>query len=91
MNESEFRKKLQDEGFNDPHTFKAKPGPVAAMHRHDESILWLILEGEFTMVTESGEKNYKAGDWGLNLAGTLHTEKYRAEGATFLMGTKVPE
>ena len=58
MTEGEFRKKLMDEGFNGPIIFKATAGPVVAMHRHDESILWMLLEGEFTMNTENGEKYY---------------------------------
>jgi quercetin dioxygenase-like cupin family protein len=91
MIETEFRKKLQDEGFIEPHIYEAKPGPIAAMHCHDRSIMSLVLKGVFTMITEKGEKDYKAGDCCLNPAGTLHTEIFGADGATFLVGTKVPE
>ena len=91
MTEDEFRKKIQDDGFCDPTIYEVEQGPIAPLHSHEKSILWLVLEGRYTMVTEEGETDYKAGDWGLNPAGTLHTEKYGTEGAKFLVGTKTPQ
>ena len=91
MTEEEFRERLEAEGFIDPHLYQAKPGPVAPMHSHDKSIMSLVLKGEFTMITENGERKYKVGDCCLNPAGTMHTEQFGSDGTTFLVGTKLPE
>ncbi len=79
MTEAEFKKKPRDEGFIEPQIYKAKPGPISAMHCHDKSIMSLVLKGEFTMITEKGEKDYKAVDCYLI---------YRAVGCLLWVGSR---
>ena len=88
MNEEEFRKKLEENGYIDPYIYEAEPGPVREMHTHDDSNMSLVLRGEFTLITENRSKTYQVGDWCENPAGTMHTEKFGPEGVTVLIGTK---
>ena len=88
MTEEEFRQKLIDEGYRDAHNYEIQPGTEKEMHAHDESVMSLVLKGEFTLVTENGSVTYKEGEWCENIAGTLHTEKVGPDGVTALVGTK---
>lgn len=88
MTEGEFRKKLNEEGYRDPHVYEIPPGTEKQMHTHGESVMSLVLKGEFTLVTEGGSVTYKEGDWCENPARSIHTEIVGPEGVITLVGTK---
>jgi quercetin dioxygenase-like cupin family protein len=90
MNEEQFRQKLRDEGYTEPEVHEVEPESekFLKMHTHDQSTMSLVLSGEFTMITESGSRTYKQGDWCENPAGTLHTERIGPEGATALVAKR---
>jgi mannose-6-phosphate isomerase-like protein (cupin superfamily) len=88
MTEEEFREKLRERGYGDPQIEEAGPGPVKDMHTHDQSVMWLVLSGELTMMLEGASTTYRPGDWCENVAGTLHTERMGPEGVTVLLARK---
>lgn len=88
MNEEQFRQKLRERGYGEPEIAEAGPGPVKDMHTHDESVMWLVLSGEVTMMLENASTTYGPGDWYENPAGTLHTERIGPDGVSVLMAKK---
>ena len=88
MDEEEFRKKAQDEGYSEPEMHEVDPSPTKEMHTHDQSVLSLVLGGEFTMIDENGSTIYAPGDWCENPAGTLHTEQIGPNGVIALVSKK---
>ncbi|MEE8225644.1 MAG: hypothetical protein V3R30_02400, partial [Kiloniellales bacterium] len=59
MDEDQFRQKLREQGYGDPQIEEARPGPIKDMHTHDQSVMWLVLSGELTMMLESGSTTYR--------------------------------
>ena len=88
MDEEEFRKKAQAEGFSEPEIHEVEHAPAKEMHTHDQTILSLVLSGEFTMVYEHESKTYGLGDWCVNPAGTRHTEQIGPDGVIALVAKK---
>ena len=88
MDEKEFRKKAQDEGYSDLEIHEVDYSPAKEMHTHDKSVLSLVLNGECTMITEHGSTSYGPGDWCENPADTLHTEQIGANWVIALVGKK---
>ena len=56
MDEEEFRKKAKDEGYSGPEVHEVELAPAKEMHTRDQSVLSLVLSGEFTMINENGFK-----------------------------------
>ena len=52
------------------------------------SAFLFVKEGEFTVVRETGEKTHGPGDTCKVDAGTLHSERIGADGASVLVGRK---
>lgn len=88
MTEEEFRQNLRARDYDDPQIEEAGPGPLKDMHTHDQSVMWLVLSGELTMILEGGSTTYRPGDWYENVAGTLHTERIGPDGVSVLMARK---
>lgn len=89
MTESEFRNELQAEGYGEPEErIYAPHHPGKDMHTHDIAVYAFVVSGAFTIVTEDGAETYRAGETRRVPAGTLHTERTGAEGATVLLGRK---
>ena len=88
MDEKEFRKKALSEGYSEPEIHDVEPSPAKEIHIHDQSVLSLVLSGEFTMINEHGSTTYGPGEWCENPAGTLHTEQIGATGVIALVGKK---
>ena len=88
MNEVEFRQELEKRGYGEAEIKTFEPGPAKDMHTHDESVMVLILEGQFTLVTENQATTYGPGDCCENPAGTLHTEEIGPQGVKALMALK---
>ena len=88
MNEEEFRILAKEEGYGEVQLQEASPGPDEEMHSHDYSVLSLILNGKFTMITEEGTRVFITGDMCENPAGTMHKEKTGPDGGSFLFAKK---
>ena len=88
MDEEEFRIKAQADGYSEPEIHEVEHAPKKEMHTHEQSILSLVLSGEFTMYYEQESKTYGPGEWCENPAGTLHTEQIGPNGVTALVAKK---
>ena len=88
MDEIEFRLKAKNEGYSEPEVHEVEYAPAKEMHRHDHSVLSLVLSGEFTMLYEIGTATNGPGDWCENPAGTLHTEQIGIDGVVALVAKK---
>jgi len=88
MDEEEFRNKAQAEGYSEPELHEVEHAPAKEMHTHEQTILSLVLSGEFTMLHEEESKTYGPGDWCVNPAGKRHTEKIGKYGVIALVAKK---
>jgi quercetin dioxygenase-like cupin family protein len=81
MEEIEFILIAKNEGYSEPEVHEVEYAPAKGMHRHDHSVLSLVLSGVFTMHYENGTATHGPGDWCENSAGTLHAKhRYRWRG-----------
>ncbi|MDD9876369.1 MAG: hypothetical protein OXR84_02890 [Magnetovibrio sp.] len=89
MDEAEFRQQVQAEGYAEPER-RVYPSnhPGKDLHTHDISVFAFVVDGAFTVVTEAGAETHRAGETRKVPAGTLHTERTGAEGATVLLARK---
>ena len=88
MDENEFRLKAKNEGYSEPEVDEVKFAAAKEMHRHDHSVLSLVLSGEFPMLYENGTDTYGPGDWCGNPGGTLHTERIGIDRVVALVAKK---
>ena len=88
MDEEEFRNKAHAEGYSEPEMHEVEYAPAKEMHTHDQTILSLVLSGEFTMLYEHESKTFGPGDWCVNPAGTRPTEQIGSEGVIALVAKK---
>ena len=88
MDEAQFRRQLQEQGYSEAKLLEFEPNSVKDMHTHDFSAFVLVLGGEFTLVTEDGSVTHQPGEACKLAAGTLHSERSGASGATILIGKK---
>ena len=88
MNEAQFRRQLQEQGYGEAKLLEFEPNSVNDMHTHDFSAFALVLSGEFTLVTEDGSVTHQPGEACKLAAGTLHAEQTGASGARILIGKK---
>ena len=85
--ESRLRATLVHEGF-DVFRWQDDPGAgyTAHHHDHDES-LW-VVDGEITFGAGGQDLRLAAGDRLMLPAGTVHTARVGAAGATYLIGQR---
>lgn len=88
MNESEFRKLAEEKGYGEVEQGDVDPGYDEEMHTHENSVLSLILAGEFVLTTDEETTILKAGDWCEIPAHSLHKEQTEAETGTYLAAKK---
>ena len=88
MIEDQFRQELRERSYGDAEIMEFEPNREKEMHSHDESVMALVISGEFTLVLESGSTTYGPGEWCENPAGTLHTERIGPDGVTALVALK---
>lgn len=88
MNIEDFKQNLADQGYSEATSVTYEPGMENEMHTHEFSGSLLVLEGEFTLVTESGSVTHAPGDTCQLGAGILHSERAGPDGTTFLVGKK---
>ena len=86
MNEAQFRRQLQEQGYGEARSVEFGPNLVNDMHTHDFSAFVLAVSGEFTLVTEDGSVTHQPGETRQLAAGTLHREQTSESGATILIG-----
>ncbi len=88
MNDAQFRQQLQEKAYNEPQALDFEPNMFIDMHTHDFSAFALVVSGELTLATEDGSVTHLPGDACEIAAGTLHSERTGASGATILIGKK---
>ena len=88
MNEAQFRRQLQEQGYSEAQSLEYEPNSVSDMHTHDSSAFAFVLSGELTLVTEDGSVTHQPGETCKVAAGMLHSEQSGASGATVLFGEK---
>jgi quercetin dioxygenase-like cupin family protein len=88
MNEAQFRRQLQEQGYGEAESLECEANMAKDMHVHEFSASVLVLRGAFTLVTEDGSATHQPGDTCKLPAGTLHAEQTGADGATILIGKK---
>lgn len=88
MNIEEFKQSLADQGYSDAISVTYEPGMENEMHTHEFSGSLLVLEGEFTLVTEARSVTHLPGKTCQLDAGVLHSERAGPDGTTFLVGKK---
>lgn len=88
MTEDEFRSELAARGYGEPRSYSFEPDADGELHSHDFSAMAMVTEGEFHLGLEDETRVMAVGDWCEVSAGTRHSEKAGALGATLLVGSK---
>jgi quercetin dioxygenase-like cupin family protein len=88
MNEEQFRQQLQEKGYGDAQIKVFEPNLDKPMHTHELSAMALVMSGEFTLALESESTVVAPGECCELEAGTVHTERTGANGATVLLAYK---
>ncbi len=89
MEESTYRARLLEQGYNEPVLVEVPPNKFLDDHTHDFSSFIYMLAGEITVKTEEGSTTCRAGDTFALEQGTVHSEWTGAEGVKLLSGRKV--
>ena len=88
MEQAEFKQQVKAQGYDAAEVVEIDPNLNNESHSHEFSASLLVLNGEFTLVTEAGAKTHLPGDVCSLAAGTPHSEKSGADGATVLIAKK---
>ncbi len=88
MNEEEFARQLEHNGYAAGQFKDFPPNADGPMHTHDFSVMLMVVSGKFTLAREDGETTYGPGEVCELAAGVAHTERTGPEGARVLSGKK---
>jgi len=88
MNEERIRQVAHEQGYVDLQSKDYVPNTDGPLHRHDFSVIVLIVEGHFTLAFENGTSNYLPGDVCELAANVMHTERAGPEGAKVLLANQ---
>ncbi|NIM28368.1 MAG: cupin domain-containing protein [Gammaproteobacteria bacterium] len=88
MNRDQFEQRMQEKGYGNAEVKTYPPNTDGPMHTHDVSVMALVLSGEITLALEESSTTYAVGEWCELAAGTLHTERTGASGASILLAYK---
>jgi quercetin dioxygenase-like cupin family protein len=90
MNQVEFEKKLQAEGYTEMVERRWDASQTSPEHAHEFDAMLLVLEGEMTIACNGKPQTFRAGDTCSVPAGTAHTEKFGSGGigVRFLAGRR---
>ena len=88
MTETEFRKRLDNEGYEGPFDYVKGPDFVDQEHVHDFDVLALVLEGALTIEKSSGDETCRPGETVAFPAGEPHVEKPGPDGVRALVGRR---
>jgi quercetin dioxygenase-like cupin family protein len=83
----ELRRRLEAEGFS-VWSWTDGPGATYAPHTHDEDESLWVLAGAITFGADGRELRLGPGDRLMLPAGTVHTARAGAAGATYLVGER---
>lgn len=83
-----FRQQLQDAGFQQITTVTREPHGFLDTHTHPFEARALILSGEITLVCQGRELLYRPGEIFHLARAEPHTERYGAQGVSYLVGRK---
>ncbi len=88
MTEQQFRDQLASEGITTVVVVEREPNGSLDTHSHPFEARALILDGEITIVTDTGTQHCRAGDTFRLAANVPHTENYGPQGVRYLAGRK---
>jgi quercetin dioxygenase-like cupin family protein len=88
MDRANFETELHAQGYREIVDRQMPPGHVNPEHAHEFDARLLVLEGEMTVVWDSEERTYRAGDMFAVSAGRRHTERSGPEGVRYLAGRR---
>ena len=89
MEESAYRARLSEQGYNEPVLVEVPPNKFLEDHTHDFSSFIYMIMGEITVKTAEGSTTCHAGDTFALEQGTVHSEWTGAEGAKLLSARKM--
>jgi quercetin dioxygenase-like cupin family protein len=90
MNQADFEKKLQAEGYAEMVDREMEAGHFNPEHAHEFDACVLVVDGEMTIARDGKPEIFRAGDMCTMAAGTPHTERCGSSGAHYLAGRRYP-
>lgn len=88
MKEPEFRKYLENLGYDAPVERVYEPNLSGTMHTHEFSACLLVTSGKLLLALENGTVSLLPGDTCEVVAGVSHDERTDSEGASVLLAKK---
>jgi len=90
MNQADFEKKLQAEGYGEMVDRRMDADHFNPAHAHEFDACVLVVDGEMTIARDGKPETFRAGDICTMAAGTVHTERCGPAGAHYLAGRRHP-
>jgi quercetin dioxygenase-like cupin family protein len=88
MDRTAFETRLRTDGFGDIVARDMDPDRFNPEHTHDFDACGLITAGEFTLTCGGAARTYRAGEVFEMAAGTPHSERCGAAGASYVVGRR---
>ena len=88
MDEKNFMKQLQSEGFSHCYVWQDGPNATYPNHTHREETAHIILDGELTLTMDGETRTYRRGERCEVPAGAVHAAKMGPFGCRYLIGEK---
>jgi hypothetical protein len=88
LSESESRKQLLSEGFEDTYVWQDGPHASYSDHTHAGLTAHIILDGEMTLTMDGESHTYHVGDRCDVPAGAVHSAKMGPRGCRYIVGEK---
>lgn len=88
MNEAEYFRQLEEEGFETLYVWQDAPNTFYSDHKHIGDSAHIILDGEMTLTMQGESKTYYSGDRVDVPGGAVHSAKMGPIGCRYLIGEK---
>jgi uncharacterized cupin superfamily protein len=88
LSESESRKQLVSEGFEDTYVWQDGPHASYSDHTHAGLTAHIILDGEMTLTMDGKSQTFHVGDRCDVPAGAVHSAKMGPKGCRYIVGEK---
>jgi quercetin dioxygenase-like cupin family protein len=88
VDEKDWEKKLQEEGFRHIYVWRDAPNAFYPDHTHAEATAHIILDGEMSVSSQGKTQTYKPGDRFDVPAHTIHSATMGPKGCRYLIGDK---